>query len=136
MVDRFLWVKKEASETICPPLWSPLLHLGKHMFYWKSPKSERFDTGGLTFQYYVPLRSLQCNLREGFRPLSTHGCLEEMGPTSFQGKQMLHRLQAIQCTMHTLVAARDRCDWEGEHAKIIHGLLWWFDSEFMSMTPS
>ena len=46
-----------------------------------------------------------------------------MGPTSFDGQQMLHGLQANQRTMHdmhALVAAWDRCDLEGEHAKIIH----------------
>ena len=50
-----------------------------------------------TVRVYFPAFTMPCfPLLVPHWPLSTHGGLEEMRPNSFYGKQMLHRLQAIQ----------------------------------------
>ena len=50
-----------------------------------------------TVRVYFPAVTMPCfPLLVPHWPLSTHGGLEEMGPNSFYGKQILHGLQAIQ----------------------------------------
>ena len=80
MVDRWLWLRNEHSATICSPVVR-----NQHC---KSRNSA---------PVYFPAFTMPCfPLLVPHWPLSTRGGLEEMGPNSFYGKQMLHRLQAIQ----------------------------------------
>ena len=91
MVDRWLCLRNECSATMSSPV----------------VRNQHCKSGKNAVPVYFPAVTMPCqdlyneiwksfSLLVPHWPLSTHGGLEEMGPTSFYGKQMLHRLRGIQ----------------------------------------